>query len=193
MKNQQISRKKMFFISVVLGFLMTFLQLIAISTFPVLWSMVPFFMAVVGSVPDGGGSDVSLYVIFVYGLALTCLLYSVWALIFCLKRHHHVKSTWSFNEKVGVWLQFLSAPVLLAFNRMSLLFLVMLHSVGNGGVQWDLMKDYRLFTWACLLLVAGILIVIGRKVYTATSKDLGSAQMLWGCALILFKFSFSFS
>lgn len=183
----------MLLISAVLGFLFTFLQLIASSFFPALWSIVTFFMAIVGSVSDGGGNDVLLYVVFVYGLAMTCLLYSVWALVFCLKRHCNVRSTaWSYNEKMGVWLQLLSVPVLLTVNRITFLFLVMLNSVGNGGAQWDLMRGYHLFTWVCLLLFAVALVVIGRKVSLAENKDLGSSQMLWGCALILFRLSFSF-
>lgn len=167
MNTNQTNRKKAFLIFLILGFLLALLQIIA------------------GSFAEETG-DVSGYAVLLYSLAWACLLYSGWALVVWLKRHYSAKGSWSSIEKAGVWLQLLSLPLLLFANLINMTLL----SALNGISQLNFMAGYTPLTWVCLLFISIALIYIGIKAYSAANKDLGSAHILWGCALILFRFSF---
>lgn len=170
MCTQQTNRKKPFLIFLTLGFLLALFQIIAGSFFE-------------------GTSDVSFYVVLLYGLAWDCLLYlySGWALVIWLKRHYRVKDSWSSMEKAGIWLQLLSLPILLVVNAIGMALLFVLNGIG----RLNFMEGYVLVTWICLLFICTALIYIGSKVYSAANKDLGGVHILWGCALVLLRFSFS--
>lgn len=168
MGTHQTNRKKAFLIFLILGFLLALFQNFLYS----------FAEAT---------SDVPFYVVLLYGFALTCLLYSVWALVIWLKRNYSAKDSWSSMEKAGIWLQLLSLPIFLFANAMSMALLFVLNGIG----QLYFMEGYVPVTWICLFFISTALIYIGLKVYYAENKDLGSSHILWGLALVLLRFSFS--
>lgn len=168
MRTHQTNRKKTFLTFLILGFLLALFQIIAYSF-------------------AEGTSDAPCYVVLLYGLAWACLLYSGWALVIWLKQNYSIKDSWSSMEKAGIWLQLLSLPILLVANAIGMALLFALSGIG----QLNNMEAYVPLTWIHLLFICTALIYIGSKVYSATNKDLGSAHIFWGCALILFRLSFS--
>lgn len=172
MSIQKTIRKKPFLVFLILGFLLA------------------LFHIIIGSRFVEESSDVPGYVVLSYGLAWSCLLYSGWTLGTWLKRHYKIKGSWSSVERVGVYLQLMSIPVLLVANVIIMALLSILSDFQNGS-QFYFMEGYIPLTWGCLLLISAALIYIGLKVYSTANKDLGAAHILWGCALVLFRLSFN--
>lgn len=172
MNAQKTIQKNPFQVSLILGFLLALIQII------------------IGSIFVEESSDVSVYVVLLYGLSWACMLYSGWTLGTWLKRHYESKSSWSSAEKIGVCLQLISIPVLLVLSVIFFELLSALSGFQNGG-QMNFMRGYLPIIWGCVILISAVLAYIGLKVYSTTSKALGEAHILWGCGLVLFRLSLS--
>jgi len=109
-------------------------------------------------------------------------LFSVWNLAKDVIKHLQNRDnnySWSTLEKGGVLLQLLSVPVILIID---MIFLAQSFNV----------IAYLFLMWCPRIIIIGVLLYVGRKIYHLGNHVLGVANIFWGFALILYFLSLSF-